>query len=163
MVVTHSGADGDRLLADLLARDGALPVSVADEKEVPAPGGVYVAPAGYHLLIEADGAFALSVDPKVCNCRPSIDVLFESAADAYGERAIGVLLTGANSDGSRGLLAIRRAGGLTIAQDPATAAVPTMPQAAIDIGAAERVVPLCDIAAMLRAEVTRFYRNEAAI
>ncbi len=151
IVVAHHAADGDLLMAEILNRDSPLRVLGAEEKERAIAGHVYLAPGGYHLLVEADGTFSLSVDPKVCNCRPAIDVLFESAADAYGERLIGVLLTGANRDGSHGLLAIRRAGGRTVVQDPATAAVATMPRAAIDAGAAQRVLPLCDIASFLRA------------
>ncbi|PWC52447.1 chemotaxis protein CheB [Azospirillum sp. TSO22-1] len=150
IVVAHHAADGDRLMAEILDRDSPLHVLGAEEKEKAVAGRVYLAPGGYHLLVEADGTFALSVDPKVCNCRPAIDVLFESAADAYGERLVGVLLTGANHDGSRGLLAIRRAGGRTVVQDPATAAVATMPQAAIDADAAQHVLPLHGIALFLR-------------
>jgi len=162
IVVAHSGMDGDLLMAEVLERDCPLRVSGASEKEVAVPGHVYIAPGGYHLLIEADGSFSLSVDPKVCNCRPSIDVLFESAADAYGERLIGVLLTGANHDGSRGLLAIRRAGGVGVVQDPATALVATMPQAAIDIDGADHVVPLRDIAGFLRAAAIGKRRHTGA-
>ena len=150
IVVAHHAADGDLLMAEVLGRDSPLRVCALEEKEAATPGRVHIAPGGYHLLVEADGTFSLSVDPKVCNCRPAIDVLFETAADAYGPRLIGVLLTGANRDGSQGLLAIRRAGGMTVVQDPATAAVATMPQAAIDAGAADRVLALGDIAAFLR-------------
>lgn len=163
IVVAHHGADGDALMVQVLERDSALKVSAAEEKAPAVPGNVHLAPGGYHLLIEADGTFSLSVDPKVCNCRPAIDVLFETAADAYGERLIGLLLTGANGDGSHGLLAIRLAGGLTVVQDPATAAVATMPQAAIDIGAAVHVVPLADVAGFLCAAVSRDHRHAGII
>lgn len=163
VVVAHHGADGDALLVEVLERDSALKVSTAEEKAPAVPGHVHLAPGGYHLLIEADGTFSLTVDPKVCSCRPAIDVLFETAADACGERLIGVLLTGANSDGSHGLLAIRRAGGLTVAQDPATAAVATMPQAAIDIGAAVHVVPLGGIAGFLCSALSRVHQRTGVI
>lgn len=153
IVAAHHTADGDLLMADILDRDSPLRVLGAEEKQKAAAGHVYLAPGGYHLLVEADGTFSLSVDPKVCNCRPAIDVLFETAADAYGERLIGVLLTGANGDGTHGLLAIRNAGGQTVVQDPATAAVATMPQAAIDAGVAGLVLALRGIAPFLRAIV----------
>lgn len=151
IIAAHNGPDGDVRMADVLQRDSPLAIRGANEKELAIPGHVYIAPGGYHLLIEANGTFSLSIDAKVCNCRPSIDVLFECAADVYDERLIGVLLTGANQDGSRGLLAIRQAGGLTVAQDPVTAAVATMPQAAINLGAADHIVALRDMAAFLRA------------
>ncbi|HEY0833194.1 MAG TPA: chemotaxis protein CheB [Azospirillum sp.] len=153
VVVAHHGADGDQLMAEVLERDSLLKVSTVEEKQPATPGHVHLAPGAYHLLVESDGTFSLTVDPKVCNCRPAIDVLFETAADAYGERLIGVLLTGANHDGSHGLLAIRRVGGRTVVQDPATAAAATMPQAAIDAGAAGHVLPLRGIATFLRAAV----------
>ncbi len=155
IVAAHHAAEGDLLMARILDRGSPLHVLGAEEKERAVAGRVYLAPGDYHLLVEADGTFSLSVDPKVCNCRPAIDVLFETAADAYGERLIGVLLTGANQDGSQGLLAIRKAGGLTVVQDPATAAVATMPQAAIDAGAAQRVLPLHGIAPFLRIAAGR--------
>jgi two-component system chemotaxis response regulator CheB len=135
-------------LADQLGRRGALPVADAEDKQPIAPGRVYLAPPDYHLLVEP-GAFSLSVDAPVLFSRPSIDVLFESAADAYGERATGVLLTGANADGAAGLARIRARGGLTIVQDPAGAAQPAMPEAAIAAGGAQRVLALDEIAPLL--------------
>lgn len=149
IVVSHVGSDGQGLLAELLGRDCAMPVTEAEDKAPVVSGRVFVAPAGYHLLVEDDRTFSLSVDPKVCNVRPSIDVLFESAADVYGKRLIGVVLTGANSDGARGLKAIRDAGGHGIVQDPASAMADAMPKAAIDAGGADRIVPLEDIAGTL--------------
>ncbi len=99
------------------------------------------APADYHLLVEPDETLALSTDEKVCFARPAIDVLFESAADAFGAALVGVLMTGANSDGSRGLRRIRDHGGCTLVQHPADAEVANMPQAAIDLGAVWRRSP----------------------
>ncbi|MEO7591743.1 MAG: chemotaxis protein CheB, partial [Byssovorax sp.] len=104
------------------------------------PGIVYVAPANYHLLIEHQGSFALSVDEQVNFSRPSIDVMFESAACAFGAGLVGILLSGANQDGANGLQVIKSMGGLTIAQDPQTAAYPRMPQAAVDRRAASKVL-----------------------
>jgi two-component system chemotaxis response regulator CheB len=108
----------------------ALPVSEAEDKEAIVPGRVYLAPPDYHLLLEG-GHLALSTEAPVCHARPSIDVLFESAADAYAHRAIGVILTGASHDGSQGLLSLQSQGGLAIVQEPTTAQSPTMPKAAI--------------------------------
>ncbi|HEX6894684.1 MAG TPA: chemotaxis protein CheB, partial [Bryobacteraceae bacterium] len=112
------------------------------------PGTVYIAPANYHLLVEKD-SLALSTESPVGWARPSIDVLFESAADAWGERVIGVILTGANSDGSLGLARIKEAGGLTIAQDPSEAEFPVMPRAAMAASRIDHVLTLVDISALL--------------
>lgn len=149
VVVVHMGAEGMNMLPELLMRHSRLPVVEAGELAAVAPGFVYVAPPGYHLLIEEDFTFSLSVDAKVSYSRPSIDVLFESAADAYGERLIGIILTGANSDGSQGLRAINAAGGLCLAQEPATAEARDMPLAAIATGVVDHVVPLDGMADFL--------------
>lgn len=108
-----------------------IPIKEAAEQELIRPGQVYFAPSNYHLLIEDDHTFAFSIDAKVNFTRPSIDVLFESAADVYGKHLIGIILTGANHDGARGLQIIGNKGGLTIVQDPETAIAPAMPLAAI--------------------------------
>ena len=104
------------------------------------PGTVYFAPPDYHLLVDQGPRIALSIDQPVHYSRPSIDVLFESAADQYGERLVGILLSGANEDGARGLQAIQSAGGMTMVQDPASASMPTMPQAAIARDAGHHVM-----------------------
>jgi two-component system, chemotaxis family, protein-glutamate methylesterase/glutaminase len=109
----------------------ALTVKDADEKDLIRAGFVYFAPPNYHLLIEDDHTFSLSVDAKVHFTRPSVDVLFESAADAYGAGLIGIILSGANQDGAAGLLRIKQRGGLTIVQDPQDADMSYMPKAAI--------------------------------
>jgi two-component system, chemotaxis family, protein-glutamate methylesterase/glutaminase len=110
----------------------AMRAREAEDKMQATPACVHVAPADYHLLVEHDGSLSLSVDPKVNWSRPSIDVLFETAARAYADGLIGVILSGANDDGAQGMRLIRDLGGLCLAQDPATAQSPTMPQAAID-------------------------------
>jgi two-component system chemotaxis response regulator CheB len=115
---------------------------------------VHVAPPDYHLLVEP-GEFALSVDEPVRFSRPSIDVLLESAADAYGSRLVAVILTGASADGAVGLQRVRRLGGQTIVQDPGTAERREMPEAAIASGAAEHVVPLEQIAPLLVGSCAR--------
>ena len=151
VVVAHTSADAGGLLPELLDRVTPLPVVEAEEKMPVEPGRVHVAPPGYHLLIEADESFALSVDDKVRNVRPSIDVLFESAADVWGDGLIGVILTGANSDGTDGLTAIKRQGGTTYAEDPDAAYAETMPRSAIAAGVVDRVLPLDSIAGALAA------------
>ncbi|MBC7436085.1 MAG: chemotaxis protein CheB, partial [Bdellovibrionales bacterium] len=109
------------------------------------PGTVYFAPAGYHLLVEADASFSLSCDAREHYSRPSIDVLMESAADAWGAGLAAVLLTGANQDGAAGLARVGKAGGLTVVQEPAEAQSAVMPQAAIDLQAPDYVLPLKQI------------------
>jgi len=114
-----------------------------------APRAVAIAPPDYHLLVEADGRVALSADPPVCYSRPSIDVLFESAATSFGAHTTAVLLSGANRDGSEGLLRVRERGGRTVVQSPETAASPEMPRAALERGAAAHVLPLEEIGPFL--------------
>jgi two-component system chemotaxis response regulator CheB len=133
-------------LQHLLQRETARPVVEAEDKLPIAPRNVYVAPPDYHLLVER-GSFALSVDDRVSFARPSIDVLFESAADAYGDRLIGVILTGANEDGARGLARIKEVGGVALIQDPAAATKRTMPDAAIAATVADAILPLEEIGA----------------
>ena len=129
-IAQHRHKDSDDSLCVFLQQYCALPVSEAEDKEAIVPGRVYLAPPDYHLLLEG-GHLALSTEAPVCHARPSIDVLFESAADAYAHRAIGVILTGASHDGSQGLLSLQSQGGLAIVQEPTTAQSPTMPKAAI--------------------------------
>lgn len=146
IVVCHSGSDDIAMLCDLLATTSVLPVSEACERESARPGHVHLAPTGYHLMVEAEGRFALSVDERIAFARPAIDALFESAVSAYRGKVIGVVMTGANSDGAAGLKAIRMHGGVGIVQDPATAYASAMPQAALDLAGADRCVPLEAIA-----------------
>ena len=131
--------------------DSVTPLAVkeADEKEYPLPGHVYFAPPGYHLLIERDGHFSLCVDEKVCYARPSIDLLFESAAQAWSPALLGVLLTGANEDGAMGIKRIKEGGGRTVVQSPRDAAQPVMPEAAIALQSVDHVLPLDGIGSFL--------------
>src|SRR6476469_3299727 len=131
IAVLHLPSDHHSGLAELFAHRMQLPVVEAEDKMPVRPGTLYFAPAGYHLLIEADRCFALSCEDPVLFSRPSIDVLFDSAALAYRERLAGVVLTGASDDGAAGLAAVKAAGGFTAVQDPAEAQIATMPQAAI--------------------------------
>lgn len=140
-VVQHRYRTSNEGLPQFLRRHSKLNVVDTTDKEWLKPGTVYLAPANYHLLVER-GELSLSVDEAVAYSRPSIDVMFESAADAYGSGVIGVVLTGANSDGARGASRIKKRGGFIVAQDPKTAESPAMPQAAIDATRVDRILPL---------------------
>ena len=129
-IVQHRGKEGTSVLRDLLQDCTRLRVREVEDKDALEEGNIYLAPPDYHLLVE-EGHFALSVDPAVRYSRPSIDVTFSSAADSYGPRVVGVVLTGANDDGARGLRCVADLGGVAIVQDPATAESPTMPRAAL--------------------------------
>ena len=142
VVVQHRSAAADSGLAELLQDHTALAVEEAEDKQPMSPGRVYLAPADYHLLIEERGQLALSTDAPVRSARPSIDVLFETAADAYGPELVGVLLTGASADGAEGLAAIKARGGRAIVQDPASAECATMPAAGLSATPVDYVVPL---------------------
>jgi two-component system chemotaxis response regulator CheB len=148
-VVQHRSKDS-QLLCELLQECTALPVCEAADKEEILPGRVYIAPPDYHMLVDG-GSFALTVDEPVRFSRPSIDVTFEAVADEYGPDAIGVVLTGANGDGSRGLRRIVDRGGRGVVQDPATADVRVMPQAALRLVPEACVLPLGRIAPYLAA------------
>ncbi len=150
IIVMHRHKDTDGYLEQSLDNECKMHVKQADEKEEIKAGVVYVAPPNYHLLIEDDGTFSMSVERAVNYSRPSIDVVFESAADAFGQRLIGVVLTGANKDGSRGLKKIKEAGGLAIVQTPQTAEAPGMPRAAIEAVNPDYVLPLEKIGPLLR-------------
>ncbi len=149
VVAQHRSAESSRgVLESLLQRHIARPVSEPGDKEPIERGRVYVAPADYHLLVE-QGHFSLSVDARVQFARPSIDVLFESVAETYRERAIGIVLTGANEDGASGLAAIKRNGGVSVVQDPVTAERRSMPDAALALSTADAVLPLREIGPFL--------------
>lgn len=129
-IAQHRRADGDSRLADIFSRKTTLPVREPEDKDPVEPGHVYVAPADYHLLLDGE-RFSLSIDAPVSYARPSIDVLFESAAEAFGPSLVAVLLTGASEDGASGIAAAARRGGQTLVQDPATALSPIAPRAAL--------------------------------
>lgn len=131
IIIIHRKSTSDASLTNLFNSRSAVEVTEADEKEEILPGRIYLAPANYHLLIETDHTFSLDTSEKVEFSRPSIDVTFQSAADVYGESLAALLLSGANSDGSEGLLTIANTGGLTIVQNPESAEVGFMPKAAI--------------------------------
>jgi two-component system chemotaxis response regulator CheB len=151
LIVIHLPATNDNLLLSVLRPRCALPVVEAADKEPIERGTVYLAPPGYHVLVEPDRTLALSLDAPVNYSRPSIDVLFESAAFAYRDRLIGIVLTGANADGADGLARIRAFGGQAWVQDPQTAAASAMPAAALERAGADRVLSLPDMATALVA------------
>lgn len=150
LIVQHIRADAGSGLAKLLDEGCALHVKEADEQDEILPGTVYLAPPNYHLLVERDGFLSLSADPYVSFARPSVDVLFESAAAVFGPQLIGVVLTGANYDGSQGLKTIKHKGGVAIVQNPADAEARQMPQAAIAATAVDYVVALDGMAPLLQ-------------
>jgi len=156
-VVQHRYRTSNEGLPEFLRRRTKLQVVDTTDKEWIKPGTVYLAPANYHLLVER-GELSLSVDARVEYSRPSIDVLFESAADAYGAATVGVVLTGANADGARGARRIKERGGFVVVQDPATAESPIMPKAAIDAGRVDRILPLDRIGPFL-VELCRFSKS----
>ncbi|HEY2779778.1 MAG TPA: chemotaxis protein CheB [Steroidobacteraceae bacterium] len=149
-IVLHLPRDRPSVLAEIFARKCAVPVREAEDKEAVAAGTVYFAPTDYHLLIDRGPQISLSADDPVHHSRPSIDVLFESAADIYGDRLLGILLSGANEDGASGLAAIHDAGGVTVVQCPQTARAPHMVLSALKLRPADWVLPLDEIAGMLR-------------
>lgn len=149
IIVLHLPRERPSLLAGIFAPKCALQVKEAEDKMRVEPGTVYFAPPDYHLLLDDGPQFALSIDELVHFSRPSIDVLFESAADIYAERLMGIILTGANDDGAAGLAAVHRAGGVTLVQEPGSAQAPLMALAALKRTAADFVLPLEEIASLL--------------
>ncbi len=157
VVVQHRSREGEGLLAALLQGVTGLPVGEVDDKEPIAPGRVYLAPPDYHLLVD-EGHFSLATDAAVRYSRPSIDVTMVSAAETYGARVLAVVCTGANDDGARGARRVVDRGGAALVQDPDTAEVRTMPEAALrhlDTAPAARwaVVPLDALGARLAAAI----------
>jgi two-component system chemotaxis response regulator CheB len=148
VVAQHRSSDSSDVMVRVLQSHSPLAITEASDKDAIEPGHVYIAPPDYHLLVEP-GSLALSTEGFVHHSRPSIDVAFESAADAYADRLVGVILTGANTDGSAGLKRIRDEGGVTVVQDPATAARPEMPSAAMAAVKGAKVLPLRKIAPFL--------------
>jgi two-component system chemotaxis response regulator CheB len=151
VIVQHRGAGVDSSLARLLANRSALTVVDAEDKMPIEPCHAYLAPPDYHLMIESRGVVALSTDAPVRSARPSIDVLFESAAHVYGPAVVGVVLTGASADGADGLRCIKQRGGIAVVQDPATAECPTMPSAALSATPVASVLPISRMAHYLSA------------
>ena len=149
-VVLHLPRDRPSLLVDVFSQKCALLVREAEDKESVTPGTVYFAPPNYHLLVDAGPQLALSADDLVNHSRPSIDVLFDSAAQVYREHLLGIILSGANEDGAEGLAAVHDAGGLTVVQEPQTAQSSAMILSALERRPADLVLDLAGIAELLQ-------------
>lgn len=150
LVVVHMPRERPSLLPELFASRCRLAVREAEDKQPLEPDTVYFAPPDYHLLVDAGPVLALSSDELVHYSRPAIDVLFESAADLFGGALLGIVLTGANADGAAGLAAVQRAGGLTLVQDPSSAAAAAMPEAALKAAPGSPRLTLTQLADLLR-------------
>jgi len=149
IIVQHIGTQSGNIWIKLLSDKSNVEIKEADEKEIIEKGKAYIAPPNYHLLIEKNKTFSLTVAERVNFARPSIDVLFETAAEAYRDKLIGVILTGSNNDGSKGIKRIKEYGGLTIVQEPKTAESPYMPASAIETIQPDYILPVEDIVKLL--------------
>jgi two-component system chemotaxis response regulator CheB len=153
VIVQHRRSDDQGRLVEILQSFSALPVVEPEDKEALAGGRVYLAPPGYHLLVERQW-LSLSVDPPVLFARPSIDVLFESVADAFGDEAIAVMMTGASADGAAGAAAVKRAGGRVLVEDPATAECPVAPRAVLERTPVDAILDLPSLASHIASAVS---------
>jgi two-component system, chemotaxis family, protein-glutamate methylesterase/glutaminase len=158
-IVLHLPRERPSMLVEIFTKRCPLPVREAEDKEPVEAGTVYFAPPDYHMLLEKNRHIALSADEPVHYSRPSIDVLFESAADAYADRLLGIILTGANEDGAAGLHAVHRAGGITVVQKPDSAKVPLMVVSALQRSPADCVLSLQEIAELLAGGATGASRS----
>ncbi|MDC7231904.1 MAG: chemotaxis protein CheB [Spirochaetales bacterium] len=157
IIVQHMSPEGSNFTSSYLDTISSLNVREGDEKEMLEPGTVYLAAPNYHLLIDRNKTLSLSVDAKVNYSRPSIDVLFESAAEVYREKLLALVLTGANSDGTKGALKVIEFGGSVLVQDPETAEAAAMPLSVIEHCQVEAILPLDEIADYLN---TKIYEKE---
>lgn len=153
IIVLHRKNSYDTALTDVLAYRTIIGIKEVEEKEPLLPGFIYIAPANYHLLIEKDYTFSLDASERVNYSRPSIDVCFETAAEAFGKKAVGILLSGANIDGTRGLQAIKQFGGTVVVQNPNSAESPFMPQQAINSGLADFIMAPEEMAEFINSGV----------
>ena len=153
LVVQHLDPRHETVIADVLGRRAILRVKLAEANERAKPGVIYIAPPNHHLLVGVDGELTLSNSELVHFVRPSADLLFESLAGAYGARAIACVLTGSGSDGSMGVSAVKSRGGTVIAEDPESAEFKGMPEAAVGTGSVDFVLPLDEIATVIRGLV----------
>ena len=149
IIVVHRKKDNESILVNLLSSRTRLAVKEVEDKDPILLNTIYLAPPDYHLLIERTDLFSLDSSEKIQYSRPSIDVTFESVAEAFGTKTIGILLSGANADGAAGMAKIRQAGGYTIVQDPATADVGYMPQQALDLTPVDSILSASEIPALL--------------
>lgn len=159
IIVQHLHPNSESYLPKILSTHCALPVKQAEERETIQNSQVYIAPPNYHLLIEEDYSFSLSLEPPVRYARPSIDVMFETAVYAYHDKLIGIILTGANDDGCEGVKQIKQAGGYIIVQDPKTAEAEAMPKAAIAAATVDKILPIEEVGLYLLQLVNRSLRK----
>ncbi len=155
ILIIHRKNDADSVLSDLLASQTKLTVKEVEDKDAILPGHLYIAPADYHLLVENQYTFSLDSSEKVYYSRPSIDVTFESVADVFGSTVIGVLLSGANADGAKGLYKIKQSGGYTIVQNPLTADVDYMPKQAMQLFKPDAVISSADITGLIKTVLNK--------
>lgn len=146
IIVVHRKNNTSSILEELLSAKTSITVKEVEDKDPILPNTIYIAPADYHLLIEDDQTFSLDCSEKIHYSRPSIDITFESVAQVYGARVIGILLSGANADGAEGMARIKKAGGFTIVQDPTTSDAGYMPQQAIKQNAFDKILHAEEIA-----------------
>ena len=149
LLVQHTASEDGQALCELFAAASRIPVVEAEPRQPIIGGCAYLAPPGYHLLVERGPRAALSMDEKVCHVRPSANVLFESAADVWRGGLIGVVLTGANDDGAIGMAAIRSRKGLSVVQEPEEAEMRDMPEATLRLAGADHILRVADIAPLL--------------
>ncbi|MET4693067.1 chemotaxis protein CheB [Endozoicomonas lisbonensis] len=150
LVCKHLGIGDEKGLVDVLANRTGTTVMLSQDKLPMYNGCIYMAPGNYHLQVESRDMLSLSIDERVCHSRPAVDVLFESAADVFGENVTAIVLTGANSDGAAGVRAVKEAGGKVVAQSPESAEAKIMPKAAIETGCTDAILDLEGIAGYLR-------------
>ena len=155
ILVLHRKNSVESTMAELFAGRTQIPVKEVEDKDAVEPGTIYIAPADYHLLIERDREFSLDNSEKINFSRPSLDVTFESAAEVYGPSLVGIILSGANADGTNGLKAVKRAGGLTIAQNPETAQVSYMPEQAILHNTIDYIFDVSELATFINSSLNR--------
>ncbi|HEY0666785.1 MAG TPA: chemotaxis protein CheB [Sphingobacteriaceae bacterium] len=149
VIVLHRKSSINSSLAELFASKTNIPVTEVEEKDPILPSRIYVAPADYHLMIEADKTFSLDASEKINFSRPSIDLTFQTAAEAYRDKLVALLLSGANTDGTEGLSQVRQFGGITAVQDPEDARVPLMPQTAIKAMKIDHILKNSNIASFI--------------
>jgi two-component system chemotaxis response regulator CheB len=155
IVIIHRKSDNDSILEDLFAHKTLIPVKEVEDKDPIIPGTIYIAPPDYHLLIENERTFSLDSSEKVHYSRPSIDVTFESVADTFTTRVMGVLLSGANADGAAGLARIKQMGGCTLVQTPETAEIDFMPRQAINLNIVDTIAAPAQISEAIAAFISR--------
>lgn len=151
LVTKHVGSGDDEGMLRVLSWQSRLRVNLAKDKQEIIPGEIYLAPSGYHMLVEEKGVISLNLEAPVSHVRPAIDVLFQSAARVYQQSLVAIVLTGANADGSDGIRSVKAHGGTTVVQCPGSAEIGIMPKASLDTGCVDHRVQLEEIPAFLNA------------